>query len=107
MEVIKNQNSTEIETTEVLEGSIWKMLRKVINNDVSNLTKGIGEEDNICHISIRRFYAWIDCAAFFKKPWNRRKVSSRISITFLGEAAVDTVAPVTGFEIVRNSLRNM
>lgn len=53
MEVIENQNSTEIETTDVLEGSNWKMLRKVIKNDVSNLTKAIGEEDNICHISIR------------------------------------------------------
>ena len=51
--MFENQNSTEIETTDVLEESNWKMLGKVIKNDVSNLTKGIGEEDNICHISIR------------------------------------------------------
>ena len=42
--------------TESLDGSV-EMLRKVIKDDVSKLTKRVDEADDICRLSIRRLYA--------------------------------------------------
>ena len=79
----------ESDTTESLDVDV-KKLRKVIKDDVSKLTKGVDETDNICYLSVRQLYAWKDYASFFKKSWNKPKVLWPIAVTFLGEAAVDT-----------------
>ena len=82
--------------TESLDGSVG-MLRKVIKDDVSKLTKRVDEADDICRLSIGRLYAWKDYVSFFKKLWNKPKVLWPIAVTFLGEAAVDTGGPKREF----------
>ena len=68
-------------------------LRAVIKEDVSVLRK----DETECRLNIRRLKAWHDYVAFFKKPWNRHKRHHTVSVTFLGEAAIDTGGPKREF----------
>lgn len=92
-----HESSLELESADtcILEGDI-KKLRSVIKEDVSKLTI-VDETKGICHLNIRRRQAWKDYVAFSKKPWNKNKVSYPVSVTFLGEAAVDTGGPKREF----------
>ena len=68
-----------------------------MQEDVSKLRRGIVEEEGICHLSIRRMQAWKDYVSYFKKSWNKHKTHYPVSVSFLGEAAVDTGGPKREF----------
>ena len=81
-------------------GGDVKVLRSRIQEDVSKLRRGIVEEEGICQLSIRRMQAWKDYVSYFKKSWNKHKTHYPVSVSFLGEAAVDTEALNVNFFLV-------
>ena len=90
MENEMQQPSTD--QTQVASDMTVKEYRKAIKEELSTRFD-MENNENMCHMSVRRLHAWKDYVSFFSKPWNKKKATWPIIVTFLGEAAVDTGGP--------------